>query len=100
MSVTASYDGYARLTAYSQGATSLTHVYNGLDDRVSTTTGGSTTRFSYDPDSRIIGEYGTTKSFGAAIIQQQDRERCGSPLPTPVRIAPSSVARTRDQVRL
>jgi YD repeat-containing protein len=52
VSVTASYDGHARLTGYAQGSTSLTHSYNGLDDRVATTTGGSTRRFVYDPDGR------------------------------------------------
>ena len=60
MNVTASYDGHGRLTAYAQGSTSLAHGYNGLDDRTSTTSGGVTTRFLYDPSGRIIGEYGTS----------------------------------------
>ncbi len=58
VNVTASYDGHGRLTAYAQGATSLGHGYNGLDDRTSTTSSGVTTRFLYDPSGRIIGEYG------------------------------------------
>jgi RHS repeat-associated protein len=42
------------------GGTSLTHVYNGLDDRVATTTGGTTRRYVYDADGRILGEYGAS----------------------------------------
>jgi RHS repeat-associated protein len=49
----------------SSGTTSLSHVYNGFDDRVSTTatpSGGSadTRRFVYAPDGRVIGEYGAS----------------------------------------
>ena len=52
---------HGRLTAYAQGSTSLTHSYNGLDDRTSTTSGGTaTTRFLFDPSGRIIGEYGAS----------------------------------------
>jgi YD repeat-containing protein len=58
VSVSAGYDGYARLTSYSSGGTSLTHSYNGLDDRVSTTNAGSTRRFVYDAGGRVLGEYG------------------------------------------
>ena len=37
------------------------HGYNGLDDRTLTTTsGGVTTHFLYDPSGRIIGEYGAS----------------------------------------
>jgi RHS repeat-associated protein len=61
-SVTASYDGHARLTGYSQDAIVLTHTYNGLDDRVATTEGTTTTRFVYDPAGRIVGEYGASAS--------------------------------------
>jgi RHS repeat-associated protein len=60
VSVTAAYDGYARLTSYAQGGTSFAHVYNGLDDRVATTTGGTTRRYVYDADGRILGEYGAS----------------------------------------
>jgi RHS repeat-associated protein len=40
----------------------LTHTYNGLDDRVATTEGTTTTRFVYDPAGRIVGEYGASAS--------------------------------------
>jgi RHS repeat-associated protein len=62
--VTLAYDGYGRLTSYArQGEASLTHSYNGLDDRVATITtpaGGTadTRRFIYAPDGRVLGEYG------------------------------------------
>ena len=46
------------------GAQSFTHVYNGMDDRVSTATtnaGVTTTwRFLYDMDGRVLGEYGAS----------------------------------------
>jgi RHS repeat-associated protein len=42
------------------GNPTLTHSYNGLDDRVSTTTGTDTRRFVYAPDGRVLGEYGTS----------------------------------------
>jgi RHS repeat-associated protein len=66
LTVTTGYDGHARLVSYtSSGTTSLSHVYNGFDDRVSTTTtpsGGTadTHRFVYAPDGRVIGEYGAS----------------------------------------
>jgi RHS repeat-associated protein len=67
VTVSAGYDGYARLTSYaSSGTASFAHVYNGLDDRVATTTtpSGSTTpdtrRFVTDPGGRMIGEYGAS----------------------------------------
>jgi RHS repeat-associated protein len=66
ITVTAGYDGHGRLISYArQGDKSLTHVYNGLDDRVATTTtpsGGAadTRRFLTAPDGRMMGEYGTS----------------------------------------
>jgi RHS repeat-associated protein len=63
-SVALAYDGYGRLLSYARsGEVSLTHVYNGMDDRISTTTtpaGGSadTRHFIYAPDGRVLGEYG------------------------------------------
>jgi RHS repeat-associated protein len=64
-SISAGYDGHGRLTSYaSSGNASLSHVYNGLDDRIATTTtsGGAsdTRRFVYATDGRVIGEYGTS----------------------------------------
>jgi RHS repeat-associated protein len=35
-------------------------VINGLNDRVATTTSGTTRRYVYDADGRILGEYGTS----------------------------------------
>jgi RHS repeat-associated protein len=59
--VTASYDGYGRLTAYNRtGESNLTHVYNGMDQRVAMTRGTSTRRFVYDRAGRILGEYGAS----------------------------------------
>jgi RHS repeat-associated protein len=67
INVTAGYDGHGRLISYSRsGDRSLTHVYNGLDDRVATTTtpsGGGTAdtrRFLTAPDGRTMGEYGSS----------------------------------------
>jgi len=62
VSVSAGYDGHARLISYTSGATALTHGYNGLDDRVSTTQGSDVQRFVYDPAGRLLGEYGTSAS--------------------------------------
>jgi RHS repeat-associated protein len=67
ITVKAAYDGQARLISYARsGEASLTHVYNGLDDRVATSTtpagGGAadTRRFVYAPDGRVLGEYGAS----------------------------------------
>jgi RHS repeat-associated protein len=59
--VMASYDGYGRLTSYTRtGESNLTHVYNGMDDRVSTTKGTDTRRYVYAMDGRVLAEYGTS----------------------------------------
>jgi YD repeat-containing protein len=61
--VTASYDGYGRLTEHTQsGAAALAFSYNGLDDRVSQSEGGVVQRFVYDSMGRIVGEYATSPS--------------------------------------
>jgi RHS repeat-associated protein len=65
ISGTTTYDGHGRLTSYSDsGNASLSHIYNGLDDRIATTTtsgaASDTRRFVYDPDGRVIGEYGAS----------------------------------------
>jgi RHS repeat-associated protein len=61
--VTASYDGYGRLTEHTQsGAAALSFSYNGLDDRVSQSEGGVVQRFVYDSMGRIVGEYATSPS--------------------------------------
>jgi hypothetical protein len=49
------------------GEASLSHVYNGMDDRVSISTslsgdGTDTRRFVYAPDGRVLGEYGASAS--------------------------------------
>jgi hypothetical protein len=61
--VSTTYDSYARLLTYVRtGDPSQTNVYNGLDDRVSTTSGSTTHRFVHDSDGRLIGEYGASGS--------------------------------------
>jgi RHS repeat-associated protein len=61
VSVTTGYDGYARLISYVRtGTSSLTFTYNGLDDRVSQTSGAAVTRYLYDNDGRVLGEYGVS----------------------------------------
>jgi RHS repeat-associated protein len=61
VAVSVGYDGYARLTSYTRtGDATQTNVYNGLDQRVSITSGTTTRRFVYDPDGRVLGEYGTS----------------------------------------
>jgi YD repeat-containing protein len=77
VSVSAAYDGYARLTSYAQGGTSLAHVYNGLDDRVATTTGGTTRRYVYDADGRILGEYGASAADVKAEYLWLSATDCG-----------------------
>lgn len=63
VTVSAGYDGHGRLTSSARaGEASLSHVYNGLDDRVATTTGSDTRRFVYAPDRRVLGEYGSNVS--------------------------------------
>jgi RHS repeat-associated protein len=54
------YGSSAALSYTRTGNPTLTHSYNGLDDRVSTTTGTDTRRFVYAPDGRVLGEYGTS----------------------------------------
>ncbi len=60
IAVTVAYDGHGRLKSYARsGEPSQSHAYNGLDDRVATTTTGvHKRRFVYDQDGRAIGEYG------------------------------------------
>jgi YD repeat-containing protein len=63
ISVSTAYDGYGRLTGYVRsGEANLTHVYNGMDDRVATTSGSDPRRFIYAPDGRVLGEYGNNAS--------------------------------------
>jgi YD repeat-containing protein len=61
ISVTTAYDGHGRLISYARtGDATQTNVYNGLDQRVTVTSGTTVRRFVYDPDGRVIGEYGTS----------------------------------------
>jgi len=61
VSVSTTYDGYARLTGYTRtGAGALTFGYNGMDDRVSMVLATGTRRFLYDADGRTLGEYGAS----------------------------------------
>src|SRR5438270_3753352 len=72
VSVSASYDTYGRLLTYNRtGAEAQTNAYNGLDDRVKVTakfggTKASTRTYVYDPDGRLIGEYGASASSPVA----------------------------------
>ena len=50
-----SYDGYGRLLTYNRtGDPAQSNAYNGLDDRVSATSGSVTHEFVYDPDARLL----------------------------------------------
>ena len=61
VSVSTAYDGHARLTSYTRtGQATQANVYNGMDERVVVTSGATVRRFVYDPDGRVIGEYGTS----------------------------------------
>jgi RHS repeat-associated protein len=63
VTVSAGYDGHGRLTGYTRtGDAAQTNVYNGLDQRVTVTSGSTIRRFVYDPDGRVLGEYGTSAS--------------------------------------
>ena len=68
-SVVLAYDGHGRLTSYARsGEVILTHSYNGMDDRISTTTllpssaTPDTRHYLYAPDGRVLGEYGSSAS--------------------------------------
>jgi RHS repeat-associated protein len=53
------YDGFGRLTGYSRSDVSaLMFTYNGRDDRVAMQSDVGTRRFVYDPEGRVMGEYG------------------------------------------
>ena len=61
VSVATTYDGHGRLTGYTRtGDPSQSNVYNGLDDRVTVTSGSTTTRFLYAMDGRVLAEYGAS----------------------------------------
>jgi len=62
VSATTAYDSYARLVSYARtDVGTLSFVYNGRDDRVAMTSGTAGTReFIYDPDGRVLGEYGAS----------------------------------------
>jgi hypothetical protein len=63
ITVTALYDGHARLISLARtGEDTQANVYNGMDQRVVVTSGTVTRRFVYDPDGRVLGEYGTSAS--------------------------------------
>jgi len=68
VSVSTGYDGYARLLSYARtGSPAQANVYNGLDDRVKVTSGSTTRAYVYDPDGRMLGEYGT--SAAAPVVE-------------------------------
>ena len=50
------------LTYTRTGDPAQSNLYNGLDDRVSSTSGSTTHSFVYDADGRVLGEYGTSAS--------------------------------------
>ena len=66
ISVTTGYDGYGRLTSLTRtGEEDQTNIYNGMDERVvvtATASSGTTTtrQFVYDPDGRVLCEYGSS----------------------------------------
>ena len=61
ISATTTYDSYGRLTGYVRtDVGTLSFVYNGRDDRVAETSGTGTRHFVYDPDGRVLGEYGAS----------------------------------------
>jgi RHS repeat-associated protein len=74
-SVSVTYDGYGRLLTYTRtGDPAQTNQYNGLDDRVSVDSAGTTRIFVYDPDGRVIGEYACPDPCGggtsAAVVAE------------------------------
>jgi RHS repeat-associated protein len=61
IAVSTAYDGHGRLISYARtGDVSQTNGYNGMDERVVVTSGTVIRRFVYDPDGRVVGEYGTS----------------------------------------
>ena len=63
----ATYDGFGRLLTYSRtGDPAQTNVYNGVDDRVSVTSGSTTRKYLYDGDGRQLGEYGASATAPVA----------------------------------
>jgi len=68
LTVANTHDGYARLLSYARtGSPAQANVYNGLDDRVKVTSGSTTRAYVYDPDGRMLGEYGT--SAAAPVVE-------------------------------
>lgn len=61
VTVTTAYDGYGRLTQYNRSnVDAFAFAYNGRDDRVTMVRGIDTRRFVYDPEGRVLGEYGNS----------------------------------------
>ena len=72
ISVSTSYDGYGRLLTYNRtGSEAQTNAYNGLDDRVTVSAKFGTNKanvrnYVYDPDGRLLGEYGASAATPVA----------------------------------
>ena len=70
VSVTATYDGHGRLIGYDRtGDAVQANYYNGLDDRVTVVSSSVTSRYLYDNDGRLLGEYGA--SAAAANVKAE-----------------------------
>ena len=53
-------DDSQNITYNRTGEPAQSNAYNGLDDRVSATSGSTTHAFVYDSDGRVMGEYGAS----------------------------------------
>lgn len=68
IAVISRYDAFGRLTGYQRSDTVLGFTYNGRDDRIAMVQDNLKRLFVYDPDGRVIGEYGPS---GAADLKAE-----------------------------
>ncbi|MDH5255528.1 MAG: hypothetical protein OEW72_06375, partial [Gammaproteobacteria bacterium] len=111
---TFTYNLANRLTSVGDGTTTLaTYAVNALGQRVAKTVGGATTRFMYDEQGRLIGEYTASGALIQETIWLEDlpvatlRPTGGGGSPTPVHVyyvhadhlgSPRAVTRPADNV--
>ncbi|MFO1324747.1 MAG: RHS repeat-associated core domain-containing protein [Burkholderiales bacterium] len=90
-SVTFAYSNANRLTEVRSGGTLATYAVNGLGQRVGKTVGATTTRFVYDEQGRLVGEYDATGQLIQETVLLDDLpiatlRPTGAGIPTPIAI--------------
>ena len=90
-SVSFAYNNANRLTEVQSGGTIATYAVNGLGQRVSKTVGVTTTRFVYDEQGRLVGEYDATGQLIQETVWLEDLpiatlRPTGTGTPTPIAV--------------